>query len=84
MLAPSGPLLWGAVVVGGLFGPVLATPGRARVSRVRAAAAGHARVVHAGAARAGALWSGALGFVCLHTAVVVAAVRALNVPAWRR
>lgn len=72
-------VLAGAVIAGALI--------CARAARVRARAWSllattfmEARAIHASRARATALWGGSLGFVCLNAAVLVAVVRALDVP----
>ncbi|MGQ4360554.1 lysylphosphatidylglycerol synthase domain-containing protein [Streptomyces sp. SAS_272] len=58
----------------------LSRPARRGVGRAAGQVLADVRAVHGQRARACALWGGSLGFALLHAAVVIAVVRALDVP----
>ncbi|MEU1409824.1 lysylphosphatidylglycerol synthase domain-containing protein [Streptomyces sp. NPDC005728] len=90
-LAPLCPSLlraphvsWAAVaaVLGAavLLGALLAGPLRLRCRRALASVLADIRAVHARPARAGALWGGSLAFAALHSLVLIAVTRAVELP----
>ncbi|MGW1744388.1 lysylphosphatidylglycerol synthase domain-containing protein [Streptomyces sp. NPDC002092] len=80
------PSLGGPKLLVGALAAVAAVPlavllvRRTRLRRGLACAAADVRAVHENPRRAAALWGGSLAFAALHTAVVIAVVRALDVP----
>ncbi|MGW2564888.1 lysylphosphatidylglycerol synthase transmembrane domain-containing protein [Streptomyces sp. NPDC001537] len=77
----GGPrLLVGALAAAAAVPVAVLLVRRTRLRRALACAAADVRAVHENPRRAAALWGGSLAFAALHTAVVIAVVRALDVP----